>query len=232
MPVAVFCPSTPLLVKGVSGGRVVEVERVRAAVLAAVSLLAAHAGSVTLVGPDPGLPASSSPRTWSPTCEGTLGGFGVTVDSGKPCGLPPALAVGRRLLREAGFAGLVEQYVVPQDAAPDDCKKLGQTLADSHLLLLGDASICRSENAPGGLHPDAFSHDSLVARALAAGDRDALLALDPARSARLGATGRAAWQVLAGWAHGRRLVDERLHYCDAPFGVGYLAGSWTAATVP
>jgi hypothetical protein len=52
----------------------------------------------------------------------------------------------------------------------------------------------------------------------------ALLALDQALAAELLATGRAAWQVLAGAMAGRR-PSCVIRYDDDPFGVAYLVAS-------
>jgi hypothetical protein len=51
----------------------------------------------------------------------------------------------------------------------------------------------------------------------------ALAALDAGLAAELMATGRAAWQVLAGAAGLERRAPGEVLYSDAPFGVSYLA---------
>jgi hypothetical protein len=53
---------------------------------------------------------------------------------------------------------------------------------------------------------------------------DALLALDPALARDLMATGRPAWQVLAGALAGTPVSTE-IRYADDPFGVFYLVAS-------
>jgi hypothetical protein len=56
----------------------------------------------------------------------------------------------------------------------------------------------------------------------------ALLALDPALASELMATGRAAWQVLAGAMSGSRPAGQ-IRYSGDPFGVAYLVAVLTAA---
>jgi hypothetical protein len=86
---------------------------------------------------------------------------------------------------------------------------------------MGDGSARRSVRAPGYLDPRAAGFDAEVERAVRSGDFDALLGLDQVLARDLMATGRPAWQVLAGALHGRAPAAEVL-YCDDPFGVAYL----------
>jgi aromatic ring-opening dioxygenase LigB subunit len=114
----------------------------------------------------------------------------------------------------------------------DECAALGERLAARAgrvaLLVMGDASARRTERSPGYVDAAAVPHDDAVAAAVAAADVDALLALDPAESARLLAAGRAAWQVLAGAAGSAAWRAELLAH-EAPYGVGYLVASWHRA---
>ena len=73
--------------------------------------------------------------------------------------------------------------------------------------------------------PDAQEYDEEVAEALAAADARWLARLDPALDEQLVVAGRAAWQVLAGAAGGRRM-HGRLLCMSAPYGVTYLVASW------
>ena len=63
--------------------------------------------------------------------------------------------------------------------------------------------------------------DAEVERAVRSGDLDPLLGLDQVLAYDLMATGRPAWQVLAGALRGLAPAAEVL-YCDDPFGVAYL----------
>jgi hypothetical protein len=97
-------------------------------------------------------------------------------------------------------------------------------------MVLGDGTTRRTERAPGAFDPRAEPLDGAVEAALAAGDPDRLLDLDPAMAAALGVGGRVAWQVLAGaWkvlAAGRS-AQGRVDYAGAPFGVGYVVARWS-----
>jgi hypothetical protein len=89
------------------------------------------------------------------------------------------------------------------------------------LLVMGDGSARRSIKAPGYLDPRAAEFDAEVERAFRTGDLGALLRLDQTLARDLMATGRPAWQVLAGAMQSLTPVTEVL-YCGDPFGVAYL----------
>ena len=91
---------------------------------------------------------------------------------------------------------------------------------------MADGSARRGPRAPGHLDERSAPFDAGVERAVRDGDLGALLTLDPHLAAELMATGRAAWQVLAGALRGQRLAP-RIHYCGDPFGVFYLVASLT-----
>ncbi len=112
------------------------------------------------------------------------------------------------------------------------CLKLGASLADAAptvgLLAVGDGSARRGPAAPGHFDERAAPFDDAVRSAISCGDMAALAALDAALAGDLMATGRAAWQVLAGALGGSldaapaaRPAAEIL-YADDPFGVAYL----------
>jgi len=152
--------------------------------------------------------------------------------------LPLSLTVGRWLLEQggildrdgtaAGGVGVVFQEVA-RSAAAGDCIKLGRILADRAprvaLLAMGDACARPAREAPEVPDPDAREYDEEVAEALAAADARWLARLDPALDEELVVAGRAAWQVLAGAAGGRRM-QGRLLCMSAPYGVTYLVASW------
>jgi aromatic ring-opening dioxygenase LigB subunit len=94
------------------------------------------------------------------------------------------------------------------------------------LLVMGDASACRTLKAPGYLDKRAAGFDAEVARALGAADVAALKALDAELAYELKVSGRAPWQVLAGAAEGADLGGALL-YEDAPYGVGYVVAAWS-----
>lgn len=178
---------------------------------------------------------------------GTLAGFGVAVEAptehdGTPPRLPLSLTIGRWLLERAGWTGeLVLQQVAP-DLSTADCVALGGRLAAgtgprTAWLVLGDASIGHGQKAPAPDDPQADEFDAEVGRVFGTADVDGVLGLDAGLAAQLGASGRAAWQVLAGAVsdllagsgdEGRPgpPIEASLRYRGAPFGVGYLVATW------
>jgi hypothetical protein len=157
--------------------------------------------------------------------------------------VPPALgpraaaAIGRALVAAAG-----------QAAAGDPLRTVGGSAAGRRvgLVVMGDLSACRTEQAPGAFRPGAAEFDASVAEALRTANPERLLDLDPTQAADLLVAGRVPLQVLAGafeagpGAHQRlmgegglavpgRVADEagsavrgRVLYDDAPYGIGYL----------
>ncbi|MEV5707818.1 hypothetical protein [Actinoallomurus sp. NPDC052274] len=216
---AAVCPHPPLLVPEVAGGAAAELDGLRAACDAAVRRLR-PADLLIVVGSGP------SDRDFGSDAAGGLRPYGVdlTFGPGEPV-LPLSLTIGRWLLgdRPAVFRSVAE------GASPEDCLRLGAELADRAptvaLLVMGDASACRSQAAPGYFDARAAGFDAAVAAALGGGDPAVLAGLDPALAAELRVAGRAPWQVLAG-AAGDASFDAELLADEAPYGVGYLVGSW------
>lgn len=199
----VSVPSPPVLLPGLTGRPVPEVERLRSACLAAIADLLASA-------PDEILVVGASTPAWTH-------------------GTPLAQLIGHTLLAEAGWAAAIRPIPLEPDLARADCLALGRSLAGSALLVVADGSARRSMKAPGYLDERAAPFDAQILAALQAGDPSGLAALDPALAADLMVAGRAAWQVLAGAAeHGRWRAE--LHYADDPFGVFYPVVGWTEAT--
>jgi hypothetical protein len=229
---AAVCPHPPLLVPGVGAGASGELDGLRLACDAAVrDLLTTDPTLVVVVGGAP-VVGPYADGAW-----GSLAGFGVRVPVGSGAGeptLPLSLTLGRWLVDRAdGQAGSQPLlFGVEPDAGTDRCLALGEALAGRAdrvaLLVMGDGSARRSVKGPGGLHPDAEPFDTAVAAALAAGDPDALVALDPARAADLLAAGRAPWQVLAGAARGGSW-NGAVTWTGSPYGVTYLVATWTPA---
>ena len=142
----------------------------------------------------------------------------------------PALIAG--WLRARAGASTARMELVAADSSPSSCARMAKRLADTAqetaLLVLGDGSNRRGARAPGGHDDRAESFDAELSRALGTADCAALRELDPALAERLGASGRAPWQVLAGLAEGGDWRAEPL-YSDAPFGVGYHVAVWDRA---
>ncbi|MCK2219861.1 hypothetical protein MF672_039600 [Actinomadura sp. ATCC 31491] len=215
---AAVCPQTPLLVTGMP-----VLAELRAACGAAVAgLLAARPDVLAVVG------GAADTAAYAGRAAGSLRPWGlrVTAGEGEPV-LPLSLTVGRHLL---GGQAPDACQAVAYDAAPAECRALGEKLAASGervgLLVLADGPACLTPRAPGRYDEAARPFDDLVAHALDTAAPGALAALDPGEADRLWATGRAALQVLAG-AAGPEPFDGRLLARSAPFGVGYHAAVWT-----
>jgi hypothetical protein len=243
---AAFCPCPPLLVPEVAVGAAPELDPARAACEDALGKLAAACPDrLVVVGP-----AEDCGR--GPHPEGTPGsfrGFGVPVDvrlgrgKSEPAQmnrsmtdraapgneLPPSLAVAAWLLERTGWAGAPVEGLGVEPLEAERCIRLGREIAASAervaLLVMGDASACRSLKAPGYLDERAARFDAEVARALGSADAKALASLDTALARELNASGRAPWQVLAGAAEHTDLRASLL-YDEAPYGVGYLVAAW------
>ena len=231
---AAVCPHPPLLVPAVSARPPRAVLEVREAAEEAVrALVATRPERVLVVGAGPRTSSFGS-GDW-----GSFAGYGVDAAAGlgappewrgRP-NLPLSLAVGADLLARAGWRGACEGLAVRTDAAAGDAADLGAALRRpgrrSALLVMGDGSARRGEEGAAPFDERARAFDQGVARALAAGDASALLALDAALAHELLVAGRAAWQVLAAAAAGDHTGwRARVTYDAAPFGVGYLVATW------
>ncbi|MBT2209419.1 hypothetical protein [Actinomadura sp. NEAU-AAG7] len=262
---AAVCPHPPVLVPAMAGEAAPELDAVRAACGEAVRRLGAGYADASLRPPRLRAPevdalvvvgGAPETRAYGPSALATLRPYGLDWTS--PTGpaeaaaepLPLSLSIGHWLLRREDAGDGARYEAVAFDAPPEDCLALGRRLAGSAervaLLVMGDASACRSEKAPGYLDERAAAYDASVASALAKADAVALAALDAGVSRELQAAGRAAWQVLAGAAgaapgrrtHGlqeREPFGARGHMAgdlladEAPYGVGYLVASWSRA---
>ncbi|MER5943655.1 MULTISPECIES: class III extradiol dioxygenase subunit B-like domain-containing protein [unclassified Streptomyces] len=236
---AAVCPCPPLLVPDVSAGAAPELDAARTACTDALGLLAAaRPDLLVVVGP-------GEERDHGAYVAGALGsfrGFGVDVDVwlGRADGdapvpsarrLPTSLAVAAWLLGRTEWSDApIEGLVVGEPLTPERCIQIGREVAVRAervaLLVMGDASACRTLKAPGYLDDRAAPFDASVARALGEADVAALKTLDTELAHELMASGRAPWQVLAGAAEEAGLSGALL-YEDAPYGVGYLVATWS-----
>lgn len=198
------CPNPPLLLPGMTGHPVAEVERLRTACLDAI-------GELLSDGPDEVV---------------IVGGIGSAERQKEQ---PLSAAVGRSLLAEAMCTLPVEQFGIAEDAPATQCLSLGAELrhrpSRTALLVMADGSARRSVKAPGYLDDRAAPFDRQLTAALESADATALAALDATLAAELLVAGRAAWQVLAGAAGTERYRAELL-YGDDPFGVWYPVTCW------
>jgi hypothetical protein len=239
---AAVVPSPPLLARELTGRATVLPELREACAIAVGRLLAgSHPDLVAVVG---GGPAT---RAWSPESRLNLfafgpvlavsrrprtvaasGGGGNGVLVGRPPGemhLPLSLGIGAGLLDEAGYAGPRALQAIAATGSPQDCLQAGARVAELAprvaLLVVGDGSARCTPAAPGYFDERAAEFGRRVESALRGGDMAALAAIDASLAAELMATGRAAWQVLAGAVGPQRQVPGNLLYADAPFGVAY-----------
>lgn len=224
---AALCPAAPLLVRELTGADPA-VPELRAACLAAVAELVAAAPDVIAV-----VGAADQTATWDGALTLDMAVFapGTRPDAAgqRPSGsLPSALGVGAWLLGRAGYHGPRVLESLAGEEPAGRCAAAGAQLAGLaervSLLVMADGSARRTLRAPGYLDERSAGFDAGVERAVADGRLDALLALDAGLAAELMATGRPAWQALAGAVTGRRVRTE-IRYSDAPFGVGYLVAS-------
>ncbi|MZE74062.1 hypothetical protein GTW93_34630 [Streptomyces sp. SID5789] len=185
---------------------------------------------------------AAGPEIYPQGTPGSFRGFGVDLDvrlgpdtgaatSAAGSELPYGFAVGAWLLARTGWAHApVEGVGVGEDLPAERCAAVGRDLAGRAgrmaLLVLGDASACRTLKAPGYLDERAAPFDAAAGRALGAADVTALAGLDVALARELKVSGRAPWQVLAG-AAGATGLSGTLLYEDAPYGVGYVAAAWS-----
>ncbi|MFH9574031.1 class III extradiol dioxygenase subunit B-like domain-containing protein [Streptomyces sp. NPDC017230] len=251
---AAVCPCPPLLVPEVAAGAAPELDAARAACADALGVLAAaRPDRLVVVGPGDGAGLEAYPHG----ARGSFRGFGVDleVSLGPDRGtqaeraesvgtesvrteserteaeLPYGLAVGAWLLGRTGWADApVEGIGVGEDLPAERCAAIGRDTAARAgrvaMLVLGDASACRTLKAPGYLDERAVPFDAEAGRALGAADVAALAALDVALARELKVSGRGPWQVLAGAAEDTDLAGALL-YEDAPYGVGYIAATWS-----
>jgi hypothetical protein len=222
---AALCPSPPLLMPGLTGAASVLPELRLACEQAVTELVAADPDVVAVVGP------GEQTMIWDAAARFDVPAFapGIGVAALAPgSGMPVSLGIGAWLLDQAGHAGELMLQAVASHESAERCARLGADLATAAdrtgLLVLADGSACRNPKAPGYFDERSAGFDAEVERAVRTGDLGALLAIDTELASDLMATGRPAWQVLAGALAGERLAAE-IRYCDDPFGVAYLVAS-------
>ena len=167
---------------------------------------------------------------WDPGRRLDLSAYAPALGPGGKPGLPLSLGLGALLLDQAGYAGCRILQAVSEEEPAAGCHALGARLADTEgvLLALGDGSARRGPAAPGYLDERAIPFDTGIEQAVRAGDLAALAAVQPGLARDLMATGRPAWQVLAGALGPGRPATEVL-YAGGPFGVAYLVATYTPA---
>jgi len=248
---AALCPSPPVLVRELTGADPVVADLRDACANAVHALLAARPDVIVVVGPGPettawpagsrlniaaygGSPAQPADvRAQAAPPASTLarpaGHAGRPAPArpapARPGPVPLAVGLGGYLLDQAGYAGPRRLHSVSEDDQPADCLRLGKEIGDTAertgLLVMADGSARRGPRAPGHFDERAEAFDAEVERAVRAGDLQALEGVDPILARELMATGRPAWQVLAGATHGSALLADVM-YAGDPLGVMYV----------
>ena len=220
---AAVCPSPPLLARELTGRALVLPELRQACATAVARLLEPAPDVVVVVG---GAVATAS---WDPGERLDLSRWAPALGRRGTPGLPLSLGLGAMLLDEARYAGPRILRAVGETEPRAACVRLGASLPGlarrPALLVIGDGSARRSPAAPGHFDERAKPFDLAVERALGDGDMAALAGLDAALARDLMATGRAAWQVLAGALGDGPAPAGEVLYADAPFGVGYFVAT-------
>jgi hypothetical protein len=223
---AALCPWPPLLVRELTGADPVLPELRTACAEAVAALLRASPEVVAVVGP------GTATTSWPGNGRLNIAAFGpgaTAPGTAERPELPPAPGIGAYLLDQAGYQGERLIWSVSADEPVAGCRKLGADLAGGSartaLLAIGDGSARRGPRAPGHFDERAAAFDAEAERAVRAGDLTALLDLDPALARELMATGRPAWQVLAGALEGMAGLAAEVQYAGDPFGVAYLVAT-------
>jgi hypothetical protein len=196
--------------------------RLNVAAFGGLPAAATHAAGPHAATPDGAAPDAAAPDSAVPDSA-------VPDSAAARPALPPGPGIGAYLLDQAGYHGERLIWSVSADEPVAGCRKLGADLAGrdtrTGLLVIGDGSARRGPRAPGHFDERAAAFDAAAQRAVRAGDTRALLDLDPGLARDLMATGRAAWQVLAGALEGCTSLSVEVPYAADPFGVAYVVAT-------
>jgi hypothetical protein len=193
---------------------------------AVAELVRADPEMIVVVGP------AAETAEWDPESRPDLSAYAPALGPGGRAGLPLSLGLGALLLDQAGYTGRRVLQAVAGHEPALACTALGAQWAATGataMLAMGDGSARRSTAAPGYLDERAVPFDTAVEDAVRAGNLAALAGVDPALARDLMATGRPAWQVLAGALGPAQRPATDILYADAPFGVAYLIAVFTPA---
>ncbi len=228
-PQVLTLPAAPVLLTRV-GGRLDPAAELRRLCLTAITPLVSAARRVIVVATAATVTGRDPDRSYEPDQPSDLGRLIGRDRSPGPAGspLPTGLAVGRQLLRTAGWRGPLLLQAVDPATTPQGCRTVAADLRardDDLLVAVGDGSALRRPGGPGPVHPQAAGYDAAVLDAWRSGDRDALLGLDADLAAELLVTGRVPWQVAAA-AAGGDIGRAAIHYAGDPNGVFHLIACW------
>ncbi|MGH3424784.1 MAG: class III extradiol dioxygenase subunit B-like domain-containing protein [Nocardioidaceae bacterium] len=215
---AAVCPHPPMLVPEIAQGAAAELDDLRDACDAVVAgLLDARPERVVVVA------SGGEERGWPGDARPDFAPYGVSAatDGRRSLRGSLGLSMGAWLLDRAGV-------VLPREYS----QVTGRAAATGHtrtaLLVMADGTAKRSTQAPGYLDERAEAFDADIAKALAAGDAEALERLDPAVGEELWVRGIPALHTLGATfrAQGGTVPAARLLYDAAPYGVGYFVALW------
>jgi hypothetical protein len=228
---AAVCPAPPLLARELTGADPVIPDLRQACAAAVAAALDSQPDLVVVVG------VAGTAQRWDPAGRLDLSQFAPALPGPGPHvpRLPVSVGLGAMLLDLAGYGGPRELHSVTEDESPAACADVGARLAGQAgrvaMLVLADGSARRTLKAPGYLDERSAPFDDEVIRAISGPDLSPLLAVDAQLARDLMATGRPAWQVLAGAAGGLRAA-AKVRYAGDPFGVFYLVASLAFAPRP
>src|SRR5512132_1170868 len=199
---AAVLPHPPLLVPELAGTAAPELDPLRAACHQALAAVVAAAGLTIVVGDGPvwAVPEPSALGSFGPYGADLQVTLPALTDLDLPALPPPArlpelplsLAVAAHLL-----AGLdppparLFAATVPASLGPGAAAAIGRALTaatrdgsagsgPAGLVVMGDLSACRTEQAPGAFRAEAADLDASVSEALRTGKPGRLLDMDPA----------------------------------------------------
>ncbi|MFI6866904.1 hypothetical protein [Nocardia sp. NPDC050406] len=240
--VAALVPSPPVLVPELGGAAGVaegaEVTALRAAVLGVGRDLARRASRWVVVG------VSDTDRHVGSEAVGTFRGFGVDVrvglsaaalanDTAADPSLPLPVLIGAWLRGQVATETEARAHLLAADTPAASAAEFGAALREKldaeaepyGVLVVGDGAATLTTASPRYFDERAEAVQAEIDRALTAGDRKALAALDSELCAELHVAGRPAFQALAGLFTADAPHIET-SYAAAPFGVGYHVGLW------
>lgn len=231
----VFVPAAPLLLPAVNPTATPGVLDVRTAMRMAAAPLADCARVVAVCAyadqqPDREIPVppwqewpseltSESPSEFPGEPDPTAAQAAAALE-------PSSVQVARWVLAEVGVSASTVVSVCGPMAGFVDAARSVALAPDDGLLVVGDGSAGRHEKAPGHIREGAHEFDAEVARALAGGNPDGLLALDPQQAEHVLAGGLPAWQAAALIVAGLEVTEAKVLLTADPHHVAYFVATW------
>jgi hypothetical protein len=213
---AAVIPQPPALLPGLTGGRITEVEELRAAAVNALAWTIAQEPDLIIALADDGVS-----RIWPD--ETPIDRSGYLGTATRTPVLPLGLSVLRSLLPATARARL--QTVADLETIAATAAEIAAAAPRVALVVAADGSARRGPKAPGYIDARAVDHDAHLAQCLRAGDAAGLAGLDRQLAAELLSRGTTSLRVL-GTAVGQQVIEAELDYAADPFGVFYAVARW------